>query len=393
MKSRFKSLLLIAAVGIGCRGGVTPPSPPSPPPPPPNRPPVAVAGGPYSSTNGVVNFDGSASSDPDGDALTFAWNFGDGASSSAMKPSHTYATNGAYTVALTVTDAKGLTSNASATTADVSVPAPNIVFMGAGNVGDCNSDNDERTAALIDQISGAVVFTLGDNAFESGTDSEYVHCYGPSWGRFKDHTHPTLGNHDYNLGNADGAFDYYGAAAGPRGKGYYSYNLGDSWHVIVLNDNTEFISFAPGSEQYQWLTDDLAANTRPCTIAMWHVPMWQSSNSRNSISNSERKPLWQAVHAAGIDIVLNAQPHHYERLKPMNRDGDVDEANGIREFIVGTGGGQGTLLPTASIHPNSDIRDDTFGVLKLTLKASGYDWAFVPIAGASFSDSGSGSCH
>lgn len=391
MKARH-TLLLILGVGLACKTPTPPSPPPVSPPPPTNHPPVAVVGGPYTSSDGVVNFDGSASADPDGDALTFAWNFGDGGSSSAVKPSHTYAAAGEYNVSLTVTDAKGLKSTVSATTAAVSIAAPSIVFMGAGNIAACGSNEDERTAELLDAVPSAEIFTLGDNAFPNGTDADYADCYDPAWGRVKARTHPTLGNHEYGMGNADGAFDYFGDALGPRGKGYYSYNLGASWHVIVLNDNTGFISFAPGSEQYQWLTDDLAANTRPCTIAMWHVPLFQSSNSDGYLTNPERKILWTVLYAAGVEIVLNAQPHHYERLKPMTPDGTVDDALGIRSFTVGTGG-ESTALPTVAIHPNSEIRGDRFGVLKLTLKANSYDWAFVPIAGASFNDSGSGSCH
>jgi hypothetical protein len=391
--SRFTFLLLIAAVAVACRGGVTPPSPPSPPPPPPppNHAPVAVAGGPYSSTNGVVNFDGSASSDSDGDALTFRWEFGDGETSSATKPSHTYAQDGDYTVSLKVTDSKGAPSAPATTTADVSVPSNSVVFMGAGNIASCGGSTDAQTAALIEAVPSAVVFTLGDNAFPDGSDSDYVECYGPTWGQFKSRTHPTLGNHDYDLGNADGAFHYFGDAIGPRGKGYYSYDIGN-WHVIVLNDNVEHISFAPGSDQANWLTADLAANAKPCTIAMWHVPLYQSSNSKDYNSNPERRPLWNMLAAAGAEIVLNAQPHHYERLKPMAPDGSVDASHGIREFIVGTGG-ESALLPTVEIHPNSEVRSAAFGVLKLTLKANSYDWAFVPVSPGSFSDSGSGSCH
>ena len=393
MKARLASSILFAAlaIGLGCKQPADPPpSPPPPPPPPPNSPPVAVVGGPYSSSTGVVTFDGSGSSDPDGDALTFNWTFGDGGTSAAMKPEHTYENQGNYNVSLIVTDSKGATSPASTTTAEVALAAPSVVFMGAGNLATCTGSKDTQTAALIAAVPSAVVFTLGDNAFPDGTQKNYVDCYEPTWGQFKSRTHPTLGNHEYNMGNANGSFDYWGAAAGERGKGYYSYDVG-SWHVIVLNDNSPYIAYQAGSEQANWLATDLAANTKRCTIAMWHVPLYQSSNTAGGLSNSEHKSVWQALYAAGVDIVLNAQPHHYERMKPMNPDGAVDD-NGIREFIVGTGG-ESTALPTVAIHPNSDVRGDAFGVLKLTLKADSYDWAFVPVAGANFSDSGSGSCH
>ena len=390
--SRLNVVLIAALLGLACTPKVTPPPVSSPPPPPPNQPPVAVVGGPYNSADGTVSFDGSASSDPDGDALTYAWNFGDGTSGSGVKPTHAYTANGDYNVSLVVKDTHDAASGASTTLARVALPAPAVTFVGAGNIAACHTPYDERTAALIAGMSGAIVFTLGDNAFENGTDSEYANCYDPSWGQFKAQTHPTLGNHEYEEGNANGAFDYFGAALGERGKGWYSYDLG-AWHVIVLNDNMPYVSFDPGSAQGQWLANDLSTNSKPCTIAMWHVPLFQSSNTSGFTMSAGRKPLWDMLYAAGVDVVLNAQPHHYERLKPMAPSGSVDEATGIREFIVGTGGGGGTDLPTVAIHPNSVIRGEAYGVLKLSLRDGGYDWQFVPVPGASFNDAGSGSCH
>src|SRR5512133_3336264 len=125
-------------------------------------------------------------------------------------------------------------------------PTPGItgagdpVLVGAGDIASCNSSGHEATARLLDDIPGTV-FTLGDNAYQSGTADEYANCYDPSWGRHKDQTRPAAGNHDYSTPGADGYFDYFGAAAGPPGKGYYSYDLG-AWHVIVLNSNCEDIS-------------------------------------------------------------------------------------------------------------------------------------------------------
>src|SRR3990172_5821762 len=90
------------------------------------------------------------------------------------------------------------------------------VLVGAGDIASCAQENDEKTAALLDQVvaksaeSGAetVVFTAGDNVYESGTLEEYEQCYGPTWGRHKDRTRPAMGNHEYGLGNEDGHFRY-----------------------------------------------------------------------------------------------------------------------------------------------------------------------------------------
>ncbi|HEX9582455.1 MAG TPA: PKD domain-containing protein [Gemmatimonadales bacterium] len=264
------------------------------------------------------------------------------------------------------------------------------VIVGAGNISRCATNNDELTAQLLDAIPGTVV-PLGDNALNNGLLSEYQNCYGPTWGRHLDRTRPVLGNHEYDASAAAaGAFDYFGDRLGPRPLGYYSYDTGD-WHVIVLNDNSSLVPYSAGSAQDQWLVSDLAANAKPCTIAMWHVPLFLSSNAAGYTSNPSRTTLWNRLYAAGVDVVLNAQQHHYERMAPMRPDGTRDDAAGIRQFNVGTGG-DALALPTVAIHPHSEIRAAVYGVLKLTLGRRGYSWEFIPVAGQTFTDSGSGTC-
>lgn len=388
--SRFSYLVLLCVAGAACRNGVTPP--PVPSPPPGNHPPVAVAGGPYNSTTGVITVDGSRSSDPDGDAITFKWDFGDGTSGDSDKMSHTYVTSGNYNVSLVVTDNKGAKDTAG-TTAGIVVESASVL-IGAGDVASCGLSNDEKTAAIIDTIPGTV-FTTGDNVFDAGTDSQYQNCYAPSWGRFLTRTRPALGNHEYAMGNANGSFNYFGTQLGPtRGLGYYSYDI-DAWHVIVLNDKGQTDPNYPGIDpaQEEWLRADLEAHkSQRCTIAMWHVPLFVSSNVPNWTVNPKHKPMWDILYAAGVDIALNGQQHNYERFMPMTPTGDVDTIAGIREFNVGTGG-EAVEDFTVAIHPHSEVRAAVFGVLKLSLKANSYDWKFIPIAGSTFTDSGSGTCH
>ena len=271
------------------------------------------------------------------------------------------------------------------------------IFSGAGNIGDCGVPYDDQTGQLLDNIPGTV-FTLGDNAFPNGRAADYTNCFDPAWGRHKARTWATLGNHDYDTGNASAAFSYWGSRVGPSGTGYYSVNIG-SWHVIVLNDAGKYTatnSYSPwnaGSPQEQWLRADLAANTQPCTLAMWHVPLFLSSNDAGYTVNDGHRNLWDDLFPAQVDVVLNGQQHHYERMAPMRPDGTRDDAAGIRQFNVGTGGGDGLALPTVAIHPNSQVRAAVYGVLKLSLYPDHYEWQFVPVPGQSFTDSGSQVCH
>lgn len=351
-------------------------------------PPVAVAGGPYVGSD-AVTFDGRRSFDPDGPPpLSFRWDFGDGTTGTGPTPSHRYGVAGNYRVRLTVTDGAGRLGVPSTTVATILRGTGTATLAGAGNITGCGADEDNATAALLDQIPGVVV-ALGDNVM-SGTLEDYRNCYDPSWGRHKDRTYAVLGNHEYDPGTADGAFDYFGARVGPRGRGYYSFDLG-AWHVVVLNDNDAHVPYAAGSEQDQWLRDDLARTTQRCVLAMWHQPYFLSSNTAGFTVRPTRRTLWERLHAAGADVVLNGHQHHYERFAPMRPDGTRDDVNGIRQFNVGTGG-ESVALPTVTVHPNSELRSDRYGVLKLTLEPTGYRWEFLAADGSGALDGGTASC-
>ena len=264
------------------------------------------------------------------------------------------------------------------------VPAADPVLVGAGDIASCSSSGDEATANLIAAIPGTV-FTAGDNAYESGTTSEFTNCYNPSWGRFKARTMPDPGNHEYNTAGGTGYYAYFGAAAADPSKGYYSYNLG-AWHIIALNGE---INHAAGSPQEVWLRQDLAANPTACTLAIWHEPLFSSGSTHGS--DPGFKALWQALYDFHADLVVNGHEHNYERFAPQTPAG-VAAANGIREFVVGTGGR--SHYPFGSALANSQVRNGTtYGVLKLTLHATSYDWQFVPVAGQTFSDSGTTQCN
>ena len=261
------------------------------------------------------------------------------------------------------------------------------VLVGAGDIARCGREGDEATAVLLDRIPG-IVFTAGDNAYPSGRNRDFRECYDAGWGRHRARTRPAPGNHEYASPNAEPYFDYFGDLAGPRDRGYYSYEAG-SWHVVVLNSNCGAVGCRRGSEQEQWLREDLAAHRTACTVAYWHHPRFSSGMHGN---HDRVKDFWDALYEAGADVVVVGHDHDYERFAPMTPDGELDTARGIRQFVVGTGGGD--LRRFEQTVPNSEVRESgTYGVLKLTLRPNRYDWEFVPAAGATFTDSGTGTCH
>ena len=273
-------------------------------------------------------------------------------------------------------------------------PPAHPVVVAAGDIA-C-APNDDPSADSCQQMATSdllvdgdawLVLTTGDNQYEDGELDDFQASYSASWGRVKAITRPTPGNHDYHVTDARDYYAYFGPLAGERGKGYFSTDVG-GWHIIALNSNCgEVGGCGEGSPQEEWLRDDLAAHPSTCTLAYWHHPRFSSGYHGSSTSSAA---FWQALYEAGADVVLNGHDHSYERFAPQDPD-QASDPSGIREFVVGTGGK--SLYDFERPEPNSEVRSsDTFGVLELTLHDDGYDWRFVPAAGGSFEDSGSGTC-
>jgi Calcineurin-like phosphoesterase len=272
------------------------------------------------------------------------------------------------------------------------------VLVGAGDIGSCRNNGAEKTGELVGGLLGidGIVATFGDSAYPKGTKANFAKCYDPYWGPpFKERTRPSPGNHEYETPGAPGYFEYFGAAAGDPNKGYYSYDLG-SWHVLSLNSNCSSVpgGCAAGSPQEQWLREDLAAHSNTCTLAYWHHPRFSSGIHGDEVSVA---PFWDALYQAGADVVLNGHDHNYESFAPQNPSGQADPDQGIREFVVGTGGAE--LREIVGIKPNSEAQiAGKNGVIKLTLHPDSYDWQFVTTPDVTtpdvtVADSGSGQCH
>ena len=269
------------------------------------------------------------------------------------------------------------------------------------------------TATLIEDLEPDAVAALGDNQYQNGELANYNSMYDPSWGAFKDITFPAIGNHEYEgdpeRDSDSGYFEYFGdVAAGPNG--YYRWSLGD-WTIFVLNsgaidytrtganggaalpDDCWPVSCAAGSAQLDWLTGELdSLPDDACVLAYWHHPRFSSGFGGDNQDYPETGPMYEALYDHGVEILLNGHAHNYERFEPIEPDGTPDAANGVTNFVVGTGGR--SLFPNPG--PQEDISEtlstDAFGVLELTLAGDGWSSRFVTDTGET-RDETSGTCH
>jgi hypothetical protein len=266
------------------------------------------------------------------------------------------------------------------------VPAGAAVLAGAGDIATCEAVADDRTADLLDGIPGTV-FTAGDNAYPDGAARDFASCYDPTWGRYKDRTRPAIGNHELEADPTAGPyFAYFGEGAGAPGRAWYAYDLG-AWRITVLDSNCLDDGCAAGSPQATWLQDELATHPTICRAAIWHHPRFSSGEHG---SDERTAALWAMLAGAGTDLVIAGHDHDYERFEPLRADG-TRAPDGIRSFVVGTGGAP--LRAFDDVAPGSEVRQsDSHGVLRLALQPDRYDWAFIPIAGDTFTDTGSAAC-
>jgi acid phosphatase type 7 len=265
-----------------------------------------------------------------------------------------------------------------------------VTLVGAGDIASCSYTQDSATAKLLGAIPGTV-FTLGDNAYPDGTLWQFRHCYKPTWGQYKERTRPTAGNHDYHTTGARAYFDYFGWRAGRPGRGYYSYERG-SWHIVALNSNCNKVGgCGRRSPQGRWLRNNLANHPARCTLAYFHHPLYATGNNT---ATPEVRPFWRILYDRGADVILSGHAHRYERYAPITPGGVIDSQKGIRQFVVGTGGNSGGGDIYYDQAPGVQVvKLGTPGVLRLNLGAGTYQWKFVPVAGKTFTDTGTDECH
>jgi len=267
----------------------------------------------------------------------------------------------------------------------------------------------DDVARLITTIDPLAFLALGDMQHENGLLEDYLAYYDSEFRTLMDITYPVPGNHDYYWdweqfqlhdhpfasSNGSGYFGYFSARLAEISNdpntlkyGYYSFDLGEEWHLVALNSVLVFdydytVPGTPANLQYQWLVEDLKEHESfRGTIVYFHHPFydWETPNSPQWAS-PELQPIWELLYANHVDIVLNGHSHTYQRWAPQDACGNF-KSDGVREFVVGTGGYYLNNLGYPPQPANFVTGQDwSFGVLKLTLRDGCYDFEFISISG------------
>jgi hypothetical protein len=292
------------------------------------------------------------------------------------------------------------TSTSPAPSQSTESPKPTVEKVDVVTVGDIACDptspvfNDpqycrhEEVARLTHKLvrQGAQYFMpLGDNQYEQGSLTAYRQVYDKYFGDLKSITEPVPGNHEYYTEGASGYFQYFGQRAGTPQKPWRTFSPMDGWRVYLLDSNCEYIGgCGPDSPEGKWLAKELKKSPETCSIAAWHHPLHTSGEYNGDQATIDRaQPLWDAIDAGGVDIVLNGHDHIYDRFAPIG---------GVTEFVVGTGGKQMYQITTRAPKSRAQF-DDRTGVLRLTLRSDkGFDYAFIDASNNKVVDAGSQRC-
>ena len=253
-----------------------------------------------------------------------------------------------------------------------------IEVVAAGDIA-TSGPGDRQTSDRVIALDPAFVLTLGDHAYPNGTSAQFDAYYAPTWGRFRSITRPTAGNHDWRTAGASGYESYFGVQAGV----VRSFVIGE-WRVIALDSNVDIAG------QRAALNAALSADGRRCELLYFHHPRWSSGEHGD---DPRVGPWWTTAYAHGVDVILNGHDHDYERFAMKSPTGASDP-DGIREFVVGTGGVP--TRPFDAARPGSQRRitgNANWGVLALDLLPGSYSWRFVDADSGSVRDSGSTACH
>ena len=270
----------------------------------------------------------------------------------------------------------------------------------------------DRVAETIRELGPDAFLALGDLQYLHGAYEDFQRYYDRFFADLKPITYPAIGNHETYTLYGEGYYRYFGDRAHPPG-GFYSFDLG-SWHLVALNSQlckgstwtpelgqrapiTKSPALdrgcGPGTPEYEWLKKDLVTHPAACTLAYLHHPLFGSEPYPQGVFLYQLQPLYELLDTSGVDVVLAGHEHNYQRFAAMDAFGRPDP-NGLRLFVVGTGGDTYGDLPTGEAAANREAAQDrSFGVLSMTLGEGGYDWEFVVAPGErAYEDAGHGDC-
>ncbi len=286
-----------------------------------NQAPTAVIGALAASYNegASVPFDASGSSDPDDPTLTYAWDFGDGGSSTQQSAPHAYADNGDYTVTLTVSD--GTLTNSTTTTVHVVNVGPTVnagadatrnegaLFTqngsftdpGSGDTWSATVDYGDGSGAQALALSGTT-FSLSHTYVDNGSYTVTVTVTDDDNGQGSDQVAMTVVNvvPTVNAGS-DGSvvsgqnFTLTGSFSDP-GVIDYPWN----WSV-----NWGFGTNTTGSTNNQSLP--ITATTRACAAGTYTVAL--SVTDKDNGTGSDNMQLSVSYFAVAIDITPTRTPN------------------------------------------------------------------------------------
>ncbi len=275
------------------------------------------------------------------------------------------------------------------------VAAQPVDLLIAGDIAECGLPGAAMTADLLDKLPGRIL-AVGDLAYPGGSARDFRKCYDPTWGRHKDRTWPLPGNHDYGTARGADYYNYWGSRAGDGGKGYYGFDYG-TWRVVTLNS---MLNREAQEAQQRWLATELAATPARCILAAWHHPLFSTGVHGY---NNKMLPEYRLLQAAGATVVLTAHDHDYERFAPLGPKGEYNFADGLHNFVVGTGGGELRQRPfrdpiSVMTNPRPGelqsqfFQATTHGILRLRLAADSFEWEFLPAPAGPPLDSGQANC-
>jgi hypothetical protein len=250
-----------------------------------------------------------------------------------------------------------------------------VSAVAVGDIGMCGRAPVAQTARLVGSLEGELLLA-GDLAYPQGSAANFRDCFNPSWGVLRPRWHPVPGNHEYDSPGAVPYFSYFGEAAGTDASGYYAFTAGE-WLILMLNSNVAQVPASRGSAQYEFVRAQLQAQRTPCTLAVWHHPLFTSGPNG---ANPFMRDMWLLLETGRVEVIVNGHDHLYERFGRQTADGRADDVNGIRQFTVGTGGAD--LYNFVRVAGNSEAQHMRYGALKLTLRPAQVDWEFHAIDGS-----------